>query len=553
MHDVDAPLLEKISGTASVKKNFTNKADAEKELRKLISTFYEEGYLAASVDSLIQDSLTSIAYVFIGKEYSLARLSPGNVPAHILSEAGFREKLYSGKTLNPRQIRRLQERIIRNSENNGFPFASVKLDSLSFEDNVIRAQLNYDPGERVVIDSVLIKGTAKIAPVYVRNYLNLKSGDIYNESIIENISTRIKELPFAGETRAPHIYFRQNKAVINLFLEDKKASQFDGIIGILTDQVTNKTTITGDVRLKLHNVIARGEVLDINWKSTGNNTQDLRTRLVYPFLFDTPFGLDAALSLYKKDTTYLNVDRNLGVQYILAGNSYVKVFVRYKTSSLLSTTGFENITVLPEFADVSSTMYGVGNRMEKLDYRQNPRKGFFIESSAAAGNKKITKNRAINPEVYEGIELEPKHYTGELAGGVFLPLASRGVVHIGSQTGIIYSMALFQNELFRIGGLRTLRGFDEESISASFYQVGHLEYRYLLEQNSHLLLFTNAAYYENKAGNNSVSDTPIGFGAGISFETKLGIFTFIYAVGKQFDNPVEFRSAKIHFGLINYF
>ena len=542
-----------MSDDASVKKNLPGKVSAEKELQKLISKFYEEGYLAASVDSLIQDSLTSTAYVFIGKEYNLARLSPGNVPPHILSEAGFREKLYSGKTLNPRQIRRLQERIIRNSENNGFPFAAVKLDSLSFEDNIIRAQLNYDPGERVLIDSVLIKGTAKIAPVYVRNYLNLKAGDIYNESIIQNISTRIKELPFAGETRAPHIYFREDKAVITLFLVDKKASQFDGIIGILTDQVTNKTTITGDVRLKLHNVIGRGEVLDINWKSPGNNTQDLRTRLVYPFLFDTPLGLDAALSLYKKDTTYLNVDRNIGVQYILAGSSYVKVFVRYKTSSLLSTTGFENITVLPEFADVTSTVYGVGNRMEKLDYRLNPRKGFFIESSAAAGNKKITKNRAINPEVYEGIELEPKHYTGELAGGVFLPLASRGVVHIGSQTGIIYSAVLFQNELFRIGGLRSLRGFDEESILASFYQVGHLEYRYLLEQNSHLLLFTNAAYYENNAGNISVSDTPIGFGAGISFETKLGIFTFIYAVGKQFDNPVEFRSAKIHFGLINYF
>jgi outer membrane protein assembly factor BamA len=553
LHDHEASVLEKISNGASLSMKLPNRAASDKELKKLMSSFYEEGYLSASLDSLLHDSASTTAIVFVGEKYKLAKLNPGNVPRHILSEVGYRDKLYRNKVLNPAQIRRLQERIITYSGNNGFPFASIRLDSLIFDGGTLRADLNYNPGERVIVDSLSIRGTATIAPVYIRNYLNIKSGDLYNESLIKNISTRMQELPFAGETRTPHIYFIENKARITLYLEDKKASQFDGILGILTDQVTAKTTITGDVRLKLHNVIGRGEVLDINWKSPGHNTQDLRTRLVYPFLFDTPLGLDAALAIYKRDTTYLNVDRNLGVQYILAGGSYVKVFVRHKTSSLLSTSGFENITVLPDFADVSSTVYGVGNRLEKLDYRLNPRRGYTIESSVAAGNKKITPNRAVNPEVYKDIPLAARHYTGELTAGIFHPIASRGVIHIGSHTGLINSTVLFQNELLRIGGLRSLRGFDEESILASFYQIVNLEYRYLLEQNSHLFLFTNGAYYENTAGNKSVFDRPVGFGAGISFETKLGIFTLVYAVGRQFDNPIEFRSAKIHFGLINYF
>ena len=44
---------------------------------------------------------------------------------------------------------------------------------------------------------------------------------------------------------------------------------------------------------------------------------------------------------------------------------------------------------------------------------------------------------------------------------------------------------MFQNELFRIGGLKTLRGFDEESIFASVYSIFTLEYRFILEQNSY--------------------------------------------------------------------
>ena len=112
---------------------------------------------------------------------------------------------------------------------------------------------------------------------------------------------------------------------------------------------------------------------------------------------------------------------------------------------------------------------------------------------------------------------------------------------------------MFDNELIRIGGLFTLRGFDEESIFATFYSIATVEYRYILEQNSFLYLFFDGAYYEKDNVKGYVSDRPIGFGAGMSFDTKAGIFSISYALGKQFDNPILFRSAKIHFGFINYF
>jgi hypothetical protein len=88
------------------------------------------------------------------------------------------------------------------------------------------------------------------------------------------------------------------------------------------------------------------------------------------------------------------------------------------------------------------------------------------------------------------------------------------------------------------------RGFNEESILASTFSIVNLEYRYLLEENSFLFAFFNGAYYENKAVNRNIVDRPFGFGTGMSFETKAGIFSISYALGKQFDNPIEFRSAN---------
>ena len=90
-------------------------------------------------------------------------------------------------------------------------------------------------------------------------------------------------------------------------------------------------------------------------------------------------------------------------------------------------------------------------------------------------------------------------------------------------------------------------------IYANKFFTGKIEYRYILEQNSFLFTFINAAYYTNKSRNIDLHDSPLGFGAGINFETKIGIMSISYALGKQFDNPIYFRNGKIHFGIVNYF
>jgi hemolysin activation/secretion protein len=113
--------------------------------------------------------------------------------------------------------------------------------------------------------------------------------------------------------------------------------------------------------------------------------------------------------------------------------------------------------------------------------------------------------------------------------------------------------SLFLNELFRIGGLKTLRGFDEQSIFANKFAITNAELRYLLGKNSNVFAFYNQAWYVNEVTKNRISDNPFGFGLGLIFESGAGLFTLVYAVGKQFQNPIEFNSAKIHFGYINYF
>ena len=98
-----------------------------------------------------------------------------------------------------------------------------------------------------------------------------------------------------------------------------------------------------------------------------------------------------------------------------------------------------------------------------------------------------------------------------------------------------------------------LRGFDEDAIYSPFYSLFTLEYHFLLSKNTYFYTFGDMALVEDARFNNGTLDTPFGFGIGAALETKGGIFSLSYALGKQFDNKIELRNGKIHFGYINLF
>jgi len=46
---------------------------------------------------------------------------------------------------------------------------------------------------------------------------------------------------------------------------------------------------------------------------------------------------------------------------------------------------------------------------------------------------------------------------------------------------------------------------------------------------------------------------PFGFGAGFTFQTKAGLLSLSYAMGKQKNIPLDLQKGKIHFGITSYF
>jgi outer membrane protein assembly factor BamA len=535
--NIESSYLNKYQG-----KNFKSKSGLESFIMKKRLKLISDGHVLANVDSLIWKQDTAKVSIYEGpifeelsvqideSDEQIIRRIPG-VNERMLSRVDFTAKEVGGV------IKKINEYLIEN----GYPFSSVRLEVDQVKSPITEATLIIDEGPQVSVKEVHIKGSTTISKKFILNAIAIKEGDLYTQSRLNDIRSRINQIQFLSEIKPHELLFTKDGVEIFLYLESNPVSLVNGIVGLQPDPVTEKNIVTGDVRLKLQNVLNRGELFRVNWRSLQPTTQDLDLQLTFPFLFNTPFGIDSKFDLYKQDSSFLTTNLNAGIQYFLKGGNYIKAFYESDNSNVLSggTNSLEN------YASVSTNRYGLGVFRQQFDYLPNPSRGLKVSMEVSAGQRSssLSSSDTISKTTTFKSDFEVE---------AFVPLAKRHVLRIANVTRTYYAPEVYKNEEFRFGGLQTQRGFNEEVLRATTLSTFSFEYRFLVDRNSHAFAFFDQSFYENTVNGYS-QDEPFGFGAGFSFGTNIGIFSISYALGQQFDNPILLRDGKVHFGYVAYF
>jgi outer membrane translocation and assembly module TamA len=545
----------------SIKKSFPDSASLTRAIDDALLQLQLGGYLAASVDTLEHQDSLWLAKLHLGAIYQWRALQNGNLPESWLRSAGFREVLYRRRTINPEVLQNLSTRLLKAASNVGFPFAAIRLDSFKLHDQQLEARLFVEKGPLILFDSLKVTGDVKISKNYLANYLGLRIGRAYDQSLVLRIRERLRELPFLQSQKDPTVAFTPGRARVNLELQRQRASRFDFLIGVLPNSAqVNRLLITGNFEGEMYNQFGQGERLYARFEQVRPATQRLDFQVGYPYVAGLPLGGDFKFHLYKRDTTFLDVDTDFGIQYLLDGGNYYKVFWNNHSSRLL---GINRASLLqnqrlPADLDISQSSFGLEMRRVQLDYRYNPRRGYSVLLRAGAGVKRILKNTKLQElaldYLYDSLQLRTFQYriTGEFSG--YLPLGKRSTVKLAS-TGAwtISNQAIFRNEQLRLGGNKLMRGFDEEIIFASSYLVGTSEYRLLLGQNSYLYAFLDYGWIIDRTSKINQNYRVYGTGAGITFETRAGLFGVSLAYGAKVGASPDLAAPKVHFGYVSLF
>jgi len=536
----------------------------DKKIKFIVDSLNNSGYLSPQI---IEDFNDSTVAVISGVQYKWAKIDFSKDDEELLSLVNYDISNLENKYISPKEISFLSEKILFFLENSGYPFSDVKMDSIVFENtDSISAKLVVRKNKKIYFDSINVVSGIDLSSKYLENYLEIKKGDVFDKRMVEKAAKKLDNLPFVTLSNPPTVSFFGSGATLNLNLKEKKVNRFDFLLGLIPDNTgVRKYKLTGEITAEFLNKLGSGEKIYFNYKNMAQGRQNLILNLNYPFILDMPYGLDSKFNIFINEDQYRDVNLNLGVQYLFKGVNYVKTYWKLFSSRLLTVDSASILSLgrLPDKLDIVSNSVGMQLGYKDLDYFFNPGKGIEIVIDANAGQRKIIKNLQIINLLNQNIDFSNSYDSLKIVSYVFniaenisfyYPLNSKIVLKIANKSAWKKSAnRLYQNELFRLGGNKLLRGFDEESIPASIYSVSTAEIRLLIDRNSFLFAFMDYAYIYNPFSTASVKDTPFGTGVGVNFDTKGGILSIAAAVGKQYENPLDFKNIKIHIGYVSLF
>jgi len=443
--------------------------------------------------------------------------------------------------------------LLTNFENNGFPFASINIESLYFfydstsQDNLVDVYLNFAKNEVSTIDTIIVRGNSTTESYVIIRELRINKGENYSQDKIDDIADKLNRLRFFEQVETPKFYFdSHNKGVLQIDVTEKSTNSFDGILGYIPS--TNEKEdgyFTGLININLRNLFGTGRALAFKWSKLDRNSQELEVKYLEPWIFNLPLNIDVRLYQRQQDTTY--------VQRILNGN--IQFLATESFSSALTFSQEYTIPTNPELRGFTvfnsiSTNSGINFKYDSRDDIFVPTKGFYFLNAYKYSAKKI-----LGPDqfVTESTNTSPNQYKVEIDLFLFRSFFVRHIPFVSLHLRELRGDDIEISDMYRIGGNNTLRGYQENQFTGNSLLWTNIEYRYLIGRHSYTFLFTDIAYYERNAIPNidltEFSATKIGYGVGVTFETGLGMLAVSYALAKS----DSFSKGKIHFGLIGEF
>lgn len=532
-----------------------------------IQQLIDEGYLAAALDSLVIGDEVVNAQIFVGQQYVLQQVSNGNLP-----EVDF-SKLFGvdrgDENLSWKELSRLKAKLLEQYNNNGFLEAQVWLDNFAFQQNQVSTSVFADPGNQYVFDSLIVRGNLDVQHQYLKNYFSLKKGQAIQPDWLEKIHQRADQSTFFKlENKPGFLLDDAGNAQLVLELNDKASNEFDLVLGFLPNpnpQLSSRNLLlTGEGSLKLYNPLGGARTLAIDYKQLQPESPRIDLDLVWPTFFEQPLGATANFELIKQDSSFVNVNFNIGAQYQLGGNNYLRFFFKRSDSFLqeIDTAFIRQNRSLEQAIDYNQNLYGAKVNWDQRNNSFNPQRGYWLLLTSAIGNRSVEPNSTITSiedtsfdfsTIYNGLNDRKLTTDIEFLGQYFIPLKQRSTILLQNNTGYRDYDNYFGNDLYRLGGLFSVRGVDEQSILASKYSITSLEYRFLLGEESFFSVFSDGAWVTDERETINTTNFYTGLGTGIDLATQAGIFTLNLAVAQDKNTTFDFNRSRIHIGYVNRF
>lgn len=491
---------------------------------KFLDSLAENNYYFTKVLNVEKVDKTTKILFDKGKNFNEAKVSLPNETAEFLK---------SKTEIFTKNLDSLKQVINQKYTDEGFAFNRVKTQFLGFENEIPKVEISVFKGDKRLINGFVLKGYTKVPKRFVKNLEKEFVGKKYDNENLLKINSRLENHPFVLLERTPQTLFTKDSTEIYLTLQKKKSNNFDGILGFGNND-KQKISFTGSINLNLKNVFNSFESISLYWQRNQQSGQNFDLQTDIPYLFGSNVGANLNMNIYRQDSTFANVKFRPSLYYQLTAKQKIGARGNFEISSVLDDT----YTSGQDFSKK-----GVGVFYEFTETSEEP---LFVYKT------KLIAELDLLSSYYQNLDKTYQQNRYYLFAERNFHLKGNHYFNIKAESAMLNSGGeVTTNELFRIGGYNSLRGFNEQSLYTDFYGFGSAEYRYLVSNQAFFDVFGQLANVRNSTL--KTTSKLYSFGVGFNFILPIGLMTFQVSNGQEFGNPFKFQDTKIHWGIVSKF
>lgn len=501
----------------SYKKNHLTKKEITNEVDSVLDKFKKNGFFTIQIDSTKIESNLHLYYISLNQRIKYINIKIDNNDLNYINNYEFKKG--NNISLKTKELSKFFTSIQSKIENNGEAFSKIKLINQRIKNDTLFSDLKIQHSLKRSIDSIIINGYTKIPKSLYSNLLSKKKK--FNKKSILEISKIIKKTNYIEETKLPKALFSKDSTIVYVYLKKVNSNSFDGLINFASNEKTKKIELKGYLDFNLNNTFNVGEELNLKWNNNGNNKQNLNIRTKVPFLFSSKINIETTFNLYRHDTIFTNNLFTIKSTYPIFNNSELGLLFSNKNSNKLQKQSNKSTQ------DFNKKEIG-------LTYRYSNKYDLNLEASFGT---RIHENQNTN------------QFQFKFNISTIYKTSNKTELFIKNTTAILNSVNYFQNELYRIGGMNSIRGFNEQSIFASKFSYINTEFRFFTKNTSFIYTILDIG----KTVSTLINQELIGLGLGYSVINKASKIDFTYTIGKQLNQSFSLNTSKFSIKMLTFF
>jgi hypothetical protein len=524
----------KVLDSLNYNSKHTNTKSIADEINLISEKLSKIGFIENQIlENAKENDSSYVAKFSLGKRINFIHIYIGRNPA-IINLISL-DKTKDSIILPYSEIESFLNQTLQKLEQKGFALAKLKLINIQRKNSSLYADLQFESEQQRKLNSIVVKfaesNKKNSFPDGHLTQMNRKYRNIpFNQDIVRKIHNDFEKFSFVSQIKYPEILFTKDSTKVYVYLEKRKSNNFDGFIGFSNND-NNKFTLNGYLDLTLENSLKAGEQFSLNWKSDGNNQKTFKASIDLPYLFKSPIGLKAQIYIFKQDSIFQNTETALDLGYF--ANYNTRIYLGYKSTESSDIQNTNNSTI----SDYNNSFLTSNLEYTKLDFENLtfPKKSSL---SLTMGIGKRTTSQfpetlGTNKQTYININAMHNFY-----------LNKKNCININYQNYFLKSDTYIINELHRLGGINSIRGFAENSLQANFMTAIISEYRYIISRELFIHSILDYGYYQDDSLNNK--GCLLGIGLGMGLQTKNGLLKLVLANGNTKNQKIKFSSTIIN-------